>query len=283
MTHTPRKTILITGCSSGIGHDAARGLKAQGWRVFASARKAEDVTQLAEAGFEALRLDYADQPSIEAAVAEVLKRCDGALDAVFNNGAYAIPGPVEDISRVAMRAQFETNFLGPHALTRAVLPAMRRRGTGRIVNCSSVLGLVAAPWRGPYNASKFALEGLTDTLRVELEGSGIHAILIEPGPIRTDFRKNAIAAFEKWVDWEASERVEEYRNGLLDKLYKRGPGSEKADRFELGPEAVTAKLIRALEDPRPRARYMVTTPTYAAAAMRRLLPARMIDRLVRNA
>ncbi|NIZ08189.1 SDR family NAD(P)-dependent oxidoreductase [Pseudooceanicola sp. HF7] len=277
------KSILITGCSSGIGQDAARGLRQHGWRVLASARQPEDVARLADEGFEALQLDYADQDSVEYAAAEALERTDGALDAVFNNGAFAIPGPVEDIPREAMRVQFETNFMGPHALTRAVLPAMRARGTGRIINCSSVLGLVAAPWRGPYNASKFALEGLSDTLRVELEGSGIHVILIEPGPIRTDFRKNAIKAFERWVDWENSARAEDYRNGLLDKLYKRGPSAGKEDRFELGPEALTAKLIRALEDPRPKPRYMVTTPTYVAAAMRRLLPARLIDRLVRNA
>ena len=258
-------------------------MRQHGWRVLASARQPEDVARLADEGFEALQLDYADQDSVEAAAAEALERTDGALDAVFNNGAFAIPGPVEDIPREAMRVQFETNFMGPHALTRAVLPAMRARGSGRIINCSSVLGLVAAPWRGPYNASKFALEGLSDTLRVELEGSGIHVILIEPGPIRTDFRKNAIKAFERWVDWENSARAEDYRNGLLDKLYKRGPSAGKEDRFELGPEAVTAKLIRALEDPRPKPRYMVTTPTYVAAAMRRLLPARLIDRLVRNA
>lgn len=277
------KTILITGCSSGIGRNAALGLQARGWRVFASVRSPGDIPRLREHGLEALHLDYADQASIEAAVALVLEATAGRLDAVFNNGAFAIPGPLEDISRDAMRAQFEVNLLGPHALTRAVIPAMRAQGYGRIVNCSSVLGLVAAPWRGPYNASKFALEGLTDTLRVELEGSGIQTILIEPGPIRTDFRKNAIAAFEEWVDWEASDRVQEYRDWLLDKLYKRGLSAGKPDRFELGPEAVTAKLVRALEDPRPKARYMVTVPTYSAAVIRRLLPARLIDRLVRNA
>ncbi len=274
-------SILITGCSSGIGQDAARGLKARGWRVIASARKAADVDRLRAEGFEALQIDYADADSVAAGAQDALRLTDGALDAVFNNGAYAIPGPLEDISRAALQTQFETNLMGPHQLTCALLPAMRRRGAGRIINCSSVLGMVAAPWRGPYNATKFALEGLSDTLRVELEGSGIHVILIEPGPIRTEFRKNAIKAFETWVDWESSERVDEYRNGLLDKLYKSGP--QKPDRFELGPEAVTAKLIRALEDPRPKARYMVTTPTYVAAVMRRVLPARVIDRIVRNA
>ncbi|KAA2314911.1 SDR family NAD(P)-dependent oxidoreductase [Pseudooceanicola sediminis] len=277
------RTLLITGCSSGIGHDAAHALSARGWRVFASVRDPGDLPRLRDEGLEALHLDYADQASIETAVAHVLSATQGRLDAVFNNGAFAIPGPLEDITRAAMRAQFEVNLLGPHALTRAVIPVMRRQGHGRIVNCSSVLGLVAAPWRGPYNASKFAMEGMTDTLRVELAGSGIHPILIEPGPIRTEFRRNAIAAFEKWVDWEASERAQDYRDWLLDKLYKRGPSAGRPARFELGPEAVTARLIRALEDPRPRARYMVTTPTYGAAVMRRLLPARLIDRMVRNA
>ncbi|MCA1336536.1 SDR family NAD(P)-dependent oxidoreductase [Pseudooceanicola marinus] len=277
------KSILITGCSSGIGYDAAHGLKAHGWRVFATARKPEDVARLAAEGLEALHLDYADQASIEAALAEVLAATGGRLDAVFNNGAFAIPGPAEDISREAMRALFEANFMGPHALNRLVIPVMRAQGGGRIVNCSSVLGLVAAPWRGAYNASKFALEGLTDTMRLELAGSGVHAILLEPGPIRTDFRKNAIKAFETWVDWEASDRADEYRNGLLDMLYKRGPKYQGKARFELEPAACTAKLIRALEDPRPKPRYMVTTPTYIAATLRRLLPARLLDRVTKNA
>ena len=277
------RSILITGCSSGIGRDAALGLQARGWRVFASVRNPADIAPLAAQGLRALHLDYADQTSIETALAQVLSDTGGTLDAVFNNGAFAIPGPAEDISRDAMRALFEVNFLGPHALNRLVIPVMRRQGGGRIVMCSSVLGLVAAPWRGAYNASKFAIEGLTDTLRLELAGSGIHPILLEPGPIRTDFRKNAIRAFERWVDWESSDRVDEYRAGLLDMLYKRGPKYQGKARFELEPAACTAKLIRALEDPRPRARYMVTTPTYIAAAMRRLLPARAIDRMVRNA
>ncbi|WP_010137659.1 SDR family NAD(P)-dependent oxidoreductase [Oceanicola sp. S124] len=277
------KSILITGCSSGIGHDAAHGLKARGWRVFASVRNPADIARLQGEGLEALHLDYADQASIETAFAQVLAATGGTLDAVFNNGAFAIPGPAEDIPREAMRALFEVNFMGPHALNRLVIPVMRRQGGGRIVNCSSVLGLVAAPWRGAYNASKFALEGMTDTLRLELAGSGIHPILIEPGPIRTDFRKNAIRAFETWVDWEASDRADDYRAGLLDMLYKRGPKYEGKARFELEPAAVTAKLIRALEDPRPRPRYMVTTPTYIAAIMRRALPARLADRMLSGA
>jgi NAD(P)-dependent dehydrogenase (short-subunit alcohol dehydrogenase family) len=221
-------------------------------------------------------LDYSDEASIVTAVAECLSRTGGTLDALFNNGAYAIPGPVEDVSRDALRAIFETNLFGYHDLTRQVIPVMRAQGHGRIVNCSSVLGLVAFRWRGAYTATKFALEGLSDTLRLEMRGTGIDVILIEPGPIATDFRKNAVKQFEKWIDWESSARVDQYRASLLDQLYK---GSE-ASTFELQPEAVTAKLIHALESPRPRPRYFVTTPTYIANVLRRLLPTRALDQVV---
>ncbi|WP_163848844.1 SDR family NAD(P)-dependent oxidoreductase [Pseudooceanicola aestuarii] len=276
------RSILITGCSSGIGRDAAHGLRAQGWRVFATARQATDVDRLRDDGFDAVRMDYADSESLRAGLDQVLATTGGTLDALFNNGAFAIPGPTEDITRDAMRAQFEANFLGPHELTNMVIPVMRAQGAGRIVNCSSVLGLVAAPWRGAYVASKFAMEGLSDTLRLEMAGTGIYVILIEPGPIATDFRKNAIRAFEAWVDWENSAREEQYRANLLDTLYKRGDAG-KPQRFELGPEAVTRALIRALDAPRPRPRYFVTVPTWGAAVMRRVLPARILDRITRSA
>ena len=270
------KSILITGCSSGIGYDAAHGLSARGWRVFATCRKEADCDRLRSEGLESFVLDYGDADTITVAVAECLSRTGGTLDAVFNNGAYAIPGPVEDLPRDALRAIFETNLFGYHDLTRQVIPAMRAQGHGRIVNCSSVLGLVAYRWRGAYNATKFALEGLSDTLRLEMRGTGIEVILIEPGPIATDFRKNAVKQFEKWIDWRGSARVEEYRTTLLDQLYK---GSE-ASTFELQPAAVTAKLIHALESRRPKPRYFVTTPTYIADIMRRVLPTRALDRVV---
>ncbi len=270
------KSILITGCSTGIGHDAAHRLAARGWRVFATCRQETDCERLRGEGLESFMLDYSDEASIVTAVAECLSRTGGTLDALFNNGAYAIPGPVEDVSRDALRAIFETNLFGYHDLTRQVIPVMRAQGHGRIVNCSSVLGLVAFRWRGAYTATKFALEGLSDTLRLEMRGTGIDVILIEPGPIATDFRKNAVKQFEKWIDWESSARVDQYRASLLDQLYK---GSE-ASTFELQPEAVTAKLIHALESPRPRPRYFVTTPTYIANVLRRLLPTRALDQVV---
>lgn len=270
-----RKSVLITGCSSGIGLDAARGLTRQGWRVFATCRQEGDCERLRGEGLESFRLDYADEGSIAAAVDECLTRTGGTLDALFNNGAFACPGAVEDLPRGALREIFEVNLFGYHDLSRRVIPAMRAQGHGRIVNCSSVLGLVGIKWRGAYVATKFAMEGLTDVLRIEMRNTGISVILIEPGPIGTRIRENAIPHFEKWIDWENSARVEEYRS-LLGRLYeKRGP-----DPFELPPGAVTAKLIRALESPRPAPRYFVTRPTYAMNLARRFLPTRMLDRVL---
>lgn len=272
----PTRSVLITGCSSGIGRDAADALRARGWRVFATCRQEADCARLRDEGHESLRLDYEDPASIAAAWDEIASRTGGRLDALFNNGAYAIPGAVEDVPPDALRAIFEANLFGWHDLTRRAVVQMRRQGQGRIVQCSSVLGRVAAPWRGAYVATKFALEGLTDTLRLELRGSGIRVVLIEPGPIGTRFRQNAARQFERWIDWEASALAERYRSGLLQRLY----GAGKPDRLELPASAVTARLIRALEDPSPRARYRVTLPTAAAEAMRRTLPTSAMDRVL---
>lgn len=269
------RTVLITGCSSGIGLDAARGLKARGWRVFATCRKESDCATLREEGLESFPLDYADEASIAAAVEECLSRSGGTLDALFNNGAFACPGAVEDLPRAALREIYETNLFGYHDLTRRVIPAMRAQGHGRIVNCSSVLGLVALKWRGAYVSTKFAMEGLTDVLRIEMRGTGIEVVLIEPGPITSRIRQNAIPHFEKWIDWENSARAEEYRS-LRARLYEeRGP-----DRFELPASAVTKALIHALESGRPKPRYYVTTPTHLMGLARRILPTRALDWLI---
>lgn len=272
----PERSILITGCSSGIGLDAARGLHARGWRVFATCRQEVDCERLRGEGLESFRLDYADEDSIAAAVAEVQARTGGTLDALFNNGAFACPGAVEDLPRGALREIFEVNLFGYHDLARRVIPMMRVQGHGRIVNCSSVLGLVGLTWRGAYVATKFAMEGLSDVLRIEMRGTGIEVILIEPGPIATRIRENAIPHFEKWVDWEHSARRAQYVS-LRGRLYDK---KTKKDRFELGPEAVTAKLIHAVEAKRPKARYYVTTPTYLMGVLRRLLPTRALDWLI---
>ncbi|MEM6304856.1 MAG: SDR family oxidoreductase [Pseudomonadota bacterium] len=267
------KTILITGCSSGIGYAAAHGLRAQGWRVFAACRKAEDCARLQAEGFDAPRLDYQDETSISAALDEVLSATGGTLTALFNNGAFATPGAVEDLPTEALRANFEANFFGWHTLTRAVIPVMRAQGYGRIVQCSSVLGLVTMPWRGAYNASKFALEGLTDTLRLEMRDTPLHIVLIEPGPITSDIRRNSVPHYERWINCRASPRAAQYEGQLHARLY----APEGKDAFELPPEAVVKKLVHALEARRPRPRYYVTTPTYIAGTARRVLPTRALD------
>jgi NAD(P)-dependent dehydrogenase (short-subunit alcohol dehydrogenase family) len=266
-----QKTILITGCSTGIGYACALGLKQRGYRVFATARKAEDVTRLESEGLEALLLDYADSASIKACAAEVAKRTGGTLYALFNNGAYGQPGAVEDITRKVLEDQFAANFFGWHELTTLCLPMMRKLGEGRIVQCSSVLGLVALKWRGPYNASKFAIEGLSDTLRLELRGTGIKVVTINPGPIESRFVPNARAAFEKNVDMTHSNYKEEFEQ-QRKRLDRGGNG-----RFKLPATAVLEKLFLALEKPNPRAHYYVTIPTYVIAIVKRLMPQSFID------
>jgi len=269
---TDQKSILITGCSSGIGYDAAHGLKARGWRVFAACRKPEDCARLIDEGLESPLLDYQDEASIEAAVAAVLKATGGRLDALFNNGAFACPGLTEDVPVDALRAIFEANVFGWHDLTRRVIPVMRRQGHGRIVQCSSILGFITMPWRGAYNATKFALEGLSDTLRIEMRGSGIDVVLIEPGPVASKIRVNSIPHFERWIDWENSARASDY-SALHHRLYSdKGPS-----KFELPASAVTKKLIHAVEAKRPKARYYVTVPTHVMGILRRILPTRALD------
>jgi NAD(P)-dependent dehydrogenase (short-subunit alcohol dehydrogenase family) len=269
------KEILITGCSSGVGREVARGLKARGYWVFATARKPRDVAKLADEGFDALRLDLGDPGCIDGAVTEVADRTGGRLFALFNNGAYGQPGAVEDLSRAVLRAQFETNLLGWHQLTCRVLPLMRRQGRGRVIQNSSVLGLVVLPYRGAYNASKFALEGLTDTLRLELAGSGIHVALIEPGPIASRFRANAYAAFLANVDAEGSVHRDNYR-AMRARFDQEGPAAP----FTLPPEAVLKRVIHALESRHPRPRYYVTLPTYLFGFLRRVLSTRQMDRVL---
>lgn len=269
-----QKSILITGCSSGIGYDAAHTLHSRGWRVFATCRQQTDCDRLRDEGLESFTLDYTDEASIKSAVAQVLENTGGTLDALFNNGAYAIPGAVEDMPRDAMRAIFETNVFGYHDLTNQIIPVMRAQGHGRIINCSSVLGIAAARFRGAYNSTKFALEGLTDTLRLEMHNTPIEVILIEPGPITTKFRINARAQFEKWIDWQASPQRTVYETQIQPRLYN---DSGTPDTFELPSAAVTKKLIHALESKRPKPRYYVTVPTYIAGFLRRILPTRAFD------
>jgi NAD(P)-dependent dehydrogenase (short-subunit alcohol dehydrogenase family) len=270
-----QRTVLVTGASSGIGWCAVHGLRERGYRVFATARKPEDLARLRAAGLEAIPLDLANSASVRAAVAQVLDLTGGQLLAVFNNGAYGQPGAVEDLSREALRAQFEVNLFGTHELTRLVLPVMRKQGYGRIIQNSSVLGVVAMQFRGAYNASKFALEGLTDTLRLELRGTNIQVILIEPGPIASRFRDNSLMAFERAIDPETSPHRERYRS-LLERLRTAGP----VVPFTLPPEAVLQAVIKALESPVPRSRYPVTFPAHLFAVLKRVLPTWCLDPLL---
>lgn len=275
MTSPLQRSILITGCSSGIGFTCAQGLHQRGYRVFASARKAADVERLRALGLEALLLDLDDTASIAAAVDHVLDKTGGTLYGLFNNGAFAQPGAVEDVPTEALRANFQTNVFGPHELTRRIIPIMRKQGHGRIIQNSSVLGLVAMPYRGAYNATKFAIEGLSDTLRLELKGTGIHVSLIEPGPIRSQFRANAFLKYREHINKEKSAFRTVYE-GMERRLTKPGP----AQPFTLGPEAVLDKLIHALESSRPRQRYPVTVPTKVLWTLKRVVSGNVMDRVL---
>ncbi|HEY0124644.1 MAG TPA: SDR family oxidoreductase [Rhizobium sp.] len=272
-----QRTIIVTGCSSGIGAYCARTLKADGWRVFATVRKEADLGPLEADGIETLLMDYSRPETISALVATVRERTGGRIDALFNNGAYGQPGAVEDLSTDVLREQFEANFFGWHELTRQVIPLMRARGQGRIVNCSSILGLIPYRFRGAYTASKFALEGLTITLRMELQDSGIHVSLIEPGPIATRFTANALAKIEEHIDLEHSAHAVEYRRQLA-RLNGTGP----VNKHKLEPEAVYDVLKSALNAKNPRPHYLVTTPAKQGVLLKRLLPANLFYRLMRR-
>ncbi|MGD9027306.1 MAG: SDR family oxidoreductase [Methyloceanibacter sp.] len=267
-----QRSVLITGCSSGIGLAAAETMRDRGWRVFATARAPEHLEHLTDTvGVESVYLDYTEPESIAAAADHVLEATDGRLNALFNNGAYGQPGAIEDLPTDALRAQFEANVFGWHDLTRRMIAPMRARNAGRIVQCSSVLGLLAAPYRGAYCASKFAIEALTDTLRMELKDTGIYVTLIEPGPIRTRFVETAIKHYKRHIDMDNSAHSAIYR----ERLARMEDGGQMA--FKLEPEAVCQRLIHALEAKRPKTRYYVTVPTFVGAYLRRVLPTRALD------
>jgi NAD(P)-dependent dehydrogenase (short-subunit alcohol dehydrogenase family) len=267
------RSILITGCSSGIGHDAAHTLARRGWQVFATSRREADCARLRAEGLDSFVLDYEAPETIAAALAQALARSGGTLDALYNNGAYAIPGAVEDLPVEALRAIFEANLFGWHDLTCRLIPAMRTRRAGRIVQCSSILGFLSLKYRGAYIASKHALEGLTDTLRLELDGTGIHVVSIQPGPIATNFVQTSMARFREAIDIVGSPHRDAYEKRLA--RMERGGAS----RFKLPPEAVVAALVEACESASPRPVYRVTTPTKVMALAHRVLPTRLRHRM----
>ena len=270
------KHILITGCSSGIGYTCAHGLQKLGYSVFATCRRDEDVKRLQDEGLNAFKLDLCDTNSMHEALTWMLSQTDGRIDVLFNNAAFGQPGAVEDLKRNVLREQFETNVFGTQELTNLVLPYMRKQKSGRIIYNSSILGFVAMSYRGAYNASKFAIEGLADTLRLELHKSGVEVVLIEPGPIRSAFRKNALAKFLANIDQENSAHKEIYEKTLA-RLQKTGDAP-----FTLGAEAVLGALLMAIEAKKPKARYAVTFPTKLFAWLKRFFSTKLMDYVARK-
>lgn len=269
------RTILITGCSTGIGLAAARALKGRGWRVLATARKPDDLEHLEKVeGLEALPLELTEPASIAACVAEALRRTGGTLDALYNNAGFGTIGAVEDVSAELVRRHLDVNVVAVHELSRLVVPVMRRQGHGRIVMCSSVLGFISGPYRGAYCASKFALEALSDALRMEVARDNIRVSIIEPGPIESQFAATAVATLKDTVDVARSV----HRAHYALRIAEMEAGGRT--RFRLGPAAVVEKLVHALESPRPKARYKIGLPTRGAAVLKRLLPDRWLDRIV---
>lgn len=275
MSKSKQPAVLITGCSSGIGLDAAQFLNQHGYHVIASVRHANDIQKLDKLGLECIQLDLRDSHSIDQAVAYIQQQ-HPALYGLVNNGAYGQAGAVEDVSRNALREQFETNLFGTHELTQKLMPLFRAQNKGRIVQISSVLGFIALPMRGAYNSSKFALEGLTDTQRLELQDTNIKISLIEPGAIDTKFRENALHAFEKHIDEENSHYKNQYQS-MRERLNRK-----TLARFTLPAERVSKDILHALNSPKPKIRYRITLPTIIAAKLKRILSDRMMDKISGN-
>ena len=270
-----KKVVFITGCSSGIGYHCAKRLKEEDeYRVIAGARKEEDVERLISEGFESVLMDVSKSSSIKKGFEKVLEFSDGKLYALFNNAGFGQPGAVEDLSRIALREQFETNLFGTVELGNLALKVFREQKEGKLIQNSSVLGFVSFKYRGAYNASKFALEAISDALRLEIKGSGVYVSLIEPGPIRSDFRKNAYKRFKKYIDIEKSYHKEAYKKAI-----ERFESSED-DPFTLSSEAVYNEFRKILKTKKPRARYQVTLPTKLFWILKRVLPVSVLDKII---
>lgn len=267
------RSVLITGCSTGIGRAAALLLRERGWSVFPTVRKTRDFEELKAQGFDPVMLDVAEEGSVRAATEEVLKRNGGVLGAVVNNAGFGQPGAVEDLTRDALRQQFEVNLFGLQDITNRLVPVFIHQGYGRIVQISSVLGRITIPMMGAYCASKHAVEALTDALRMELAGTGIGVSLVEPGPIVTAFRDTSHALAKRQVENVHSRFLDYYRRQIERDSERSRP--ERA--FELPPEAVAQKILHALESPRPKRRYRVTLVSYAGEVMRRVWPDAWMD------
>ena len=271
-----KKNILITGCSSGIGRDAAITLHSRGWRVLATCRSKSDCENLKKFGIESFPLDLSDEESISSAVEIITQKTSGKLDAMFNNGAFATPGAIQDLPRSAIREIFEVNVFGQFDLINRCFPLLLNTKDPRIINCSSVLGFISLPYRGVYSSTKFALEALTDAMRRENYKTPIKIILLQPGPINTLIRKNSIKHFKKWIKWDKSYHKETYKEIVIKRL--NGEFEKNfLDKFELKPDSVTDILEKALLSKNPKSRYLITTPTFAARFLVSILPTRVLD------
>ncbi len=271
------KSVLVTGCSTGIGRCIAEGLSARGYRVFATARKQQDLEALSAAGLEAIQLDLLDKDSVQSAVRQVLDQCDQQIYGLVNNAAYGQAGAIEDLEREDLDRQFQTNVIGTQQLTNLVLPAMRNKNEGRIIQISSLLGFITMRYRGAYCASKYALESLSDAMRYELKKTGIHVSLIQPGPIQSEFRNNMLQTYRNAIENKDSVHKTDYR-----KVEQEMDVDNYTYPFMLGPEAVLEKVVHALDSSRPKVRYFVTTPTYGFAFLKRILPGFMLDTILKR-
>ncbi len=272
------KSVLITGCSTGIGLDTAIQMRALGWQVFASCRKEEDLKRLKDLGLETLLLDVDDSSQIIRAFEAVLEKTGGTLDAIFCNAGYGQTGAVEDVSRKALREQFETNVFGAWECVVCAMKIFRKQGWGRILVNSSVLGFSGMPWRGAYNSTKFALEGMCDTLRQEVVGSNIQVVLVEPGPIATNFRVNALLKFNQNIDITSSFHKDSYIK-QINRLEKKGSTTP----FTISSASCASVCVTALTAKNPRIRYLVTIPTVVLWYLKRILPTFLFDRILRKA
>lgn len=252
------KSIFITGCSSGIGFLSANALKNRGYRVIVSCRKIQAVERLNGLGFETVLLDLDDPLSVEQAAAQVLALTNNNLYALFNNAGFGVYGKLTTISRQQLEQQFSTNFFAVHQLTQLLLPAIKAQGGGRIIQTSSIVGFIATPGRGAYSASKYALEAWSDVMRLELSDCNVKVCLIEPGPLTTNFKTNVLQT-------EQQRKVE---------------NPPIAKRFTLPPEAILPKLFHALESRSPKVRYRVTLVTQLAAIAKRILPDKLMDKIL---
>ena len=274
---------LITGCSSGIGDATARALLASGYTVYATARRAESLAELAKLGCHTLTLDVTDEASLRVAVDAILA-VEGTIDVLINNAGYSQSGAIEEVAIDDVRRQFETNVFGLMRLTQLVLPAMRQRGAGKIVNLSSMGGKLTFPGGGVYHASKHAVEALSDALRFEVKRFGIDVIIIEPGLIRTSFSDAAVSSMA------ANQRADGERAGGVYGEFNRAVATATREAYHKGPLArlagessdVARVIMRAISARRPRARYTVTASAKLLLAQRRLMSDRMWDGFLRS-